>query len=59
MELKATASVEGTTTLWIPNRFGTPVITGTNVKSSDIKAIDGGYNVAVKVAGEYVINVTF
>lgn len=59
MQLNATASVEGTTTLWIPNRFGTPVITGTNVKSSDIKAIDGGYNVAVKVAGEYVINVTF
>jgi endoglycosylceramidase len=59
MELSAKANQEGTTTLWIPDRFGEPNITGNNVKSSDIQKVEGGFNVAIEVVGEYVINVTF
>jgi len=59
MELQANTTKEGTAVLWIPNRFSTPIITGTNIVSSELKTVDGGYLASVKVNGNYKIVVGF
>lgn len=59
MQLQANASKEGITTLWIPGRFGEPVISGTNVLSSKLTTVSGGYLAEVNVKGNYTINVGF
>ncbi len=59
MELQAKTTQEGTTTLWIPDRFGEPKTTGTNIISSTFIKIDGGYKADIKVNGNYKIEVNF
>ena len=59
MHFEANITGKGTTTLWIPDRFGEPVITGTNVVSSELTKVDGGYSSVVKVNGNYSIDVGF
>lgn len=59
MHLEANAAAEGITTLWIPDRFGIPVITGTNVVSTQLNSVSGGYLADVKVNGNYTIEVGF
>jgi endoglycosylceramidase len=59
MELQAKSTVQGVTIVWIPDRFGVPVITGTNVVSSKLNKVDGGYLAAVGVNGNYTIEVGF
>lgn len=56
----ATESVgNGSTTLWIPDRFGEPKINGDNVLSSKITKTEGGYNVEVAVKDSYGISVSY
>ncbi len=57
MHLEATTTEEGTTELWIPNHFGTPNISGTNVSLEKLKEVEGGYIAFVKVNGVYIIDV--
>jgi len=59
MHLEANTTAEGITELWIPSRFGTPVITGTNATLQNNKAVDGGYIATVKVSGNYTVDVNF
>lgn len=59
MHLEAHASGQGETTLWIPGRFGAPVISGSNVISSAQEVVEGGYRVSVSVSGHYTIDVHF
>lgn len=59
MHLEATATQEGVTTLWIPDRFGEPVISGSNVLSSKLTKVAGGYSAEVKVNKNYSIYVSF
>lgn len=59
MQLEATTTQEGTTELWIPNRFGEPNITGTNATLKELRTVNGGYIAEVTVSGSYVVNVGF
>ncbi len=59
MELQAKSSTQGVTILWIPDRFGEPQISGTNVVSTTLNKVEGGYQAAVKVNGNYNIRVSF
>ncbi len=59
MELNATTTAEGVTELWIPNRFGTPTITGTNATLKELRTVSGGYIAEVAVSGSYSILVGF
>lgn len=59
MELQAKATYEGITTLWIPDKFGEPIVTGTNVISSKLIKTEGGYLADVLVNGSYSINIVF
>lgn len=56
---EAKTSSKGETTLWIPDRFGTPIISGTNNKLSQIIKVDGGYVTYIQVVDNYEINVGF
>ncbi len=59
MLLQANSTQKGTTTLWIPDRFGEPIINGDNVLSADLEKVEGGYNAKVQVTGQYKIQVSF
>lgn len=59
MTLEAEATTTGTTEVWIPNRFGTPTISGQNAELKELETVTGGYLAQVEVSGEYVINVSF
>ena len=59
MELQAKSSTQGVTILWIPDRFGEPQISGTNVVSTTLNKVEGGYQAAVKVNGNYNIRIGF
>lgn len=59
MELNAIAQEEGVTELWIPNRFGTPTISGTNASLKNLRTVSGGYIADVEVSGDYTIVVGF
>jgi endoglycosylceramidase len=59
LHLEATTTTRGITELWIPNYFGTPIITGTNIAVKDIEKIDGGYLAFVSTVGSYTIDVNF
>lgn len=59
MHLEATTSSEGTTELWIPSRFGTPVVSGSNATLEKTTTVSGGYIASVKVNGSYTIDVSF
>ncbi|MCB9033808.1 MAG: cellulase family glycosylhydrolase [Chitinophagales bacterium] len=56
---KATTNSIGTTTLWIPERFGMPVISGTNATLNNLKTVDGGYIASVDVNSTYEINISY
>jgi hypothetical protein len=59
MHLEASGSGEGVTELWVPARFGTPVVTGSNASLKELVTVDGGYKVSVNVSGAYTIDVSF
>lgn len=59
MHLKASSSKKGTTVLWIPDRFGQPIIDGVNVKSYKLNKVSGGYLAEVNVESNYEIKVRF
>jgi len=59
MTLKADNKGKGITILWIPDRFGTPMINGKNVKSNQLNKVNGGYIAEVSVENNYEINVDF
>lgn len=59
MLLEAKSTTQGITTLWIPDRFGEPVITGDHVVEVSLAKVDGGYKAAVTVQGNYSIRVGF
>ena len=59
MELQAKSVQEGITTLWVPDRFGEPIITGDNILSATVSKTQGGYLVDVEVTGNYTILVGF
>jgi endoglycosylceramidase len=59
MHLQATATRPGNTTLWIPDRFGEPVISGTNSNMTDLLKVAGGYLATVAVSGAYTIDVAY
>ncbi|OYD67692.1 endoglycosylceramidase [Rhodococcus sp. OK302] len=45
--------------LWVPERCGSPAVSGTNVGAAAVRSVDGGYRVSVPVtaAGAYQIDV--
>ena len=59
MELQAKSIQEGITSLWVPDRFGEPIITGDNIFSAIVSKTQGGYLVDVEVKGNYTIFVRF
>lgn len=59
MHLEGKTTASGQTTLWISDRFGVPVISGTNSSLEELKTVDGGYIATVKVDGNYKIDVGF
>lgn len=59
MHLEAITNQDGITTLWIPDRFGYPKISGENINPIEIKKMDGGYIIDVKVKNNYAINVGY
>jgi endoglycosylceramidase len=59
MYLEATTDKSGITEIWIPNRFGTPKITGSNATLQNITNIEGGYIAKVEVQKNYTIEVSF
>lgn len=59
MQLEAKTSEEGTTTLWVPDRFGVPKIIGENIISYDMINVDGGYRITISVKDNYIIFVEF
>ena len=59
MLLRAKATESGTTLLWVPNRFGTPKITGSKVALESIKEVEGGHHVQITVEGDYELLVEF
>ncbi len=60
MTLKANSGEqEGETILWVPDRFGVPIISGNNVTLKQLTEVDGGYKIAVAVIGKYEVSVSF
>jgi hypothetical protein len=59
MQLSAKASKSGITELWIPNFFGTPVISGDNITLKELKTVEGGFKAFVEVTGTYKIIVSY
>jgi hypothetical protein len=59
MELQAKASEPGTTILWIPGKFGRPVISGVNILSSTQIDAHTGYLITVNVKENYTIKINF
>lgn len=59
MHLEAKRSGEGSTSLWIPDRFGPPQISGNNVISFQLNKAEGGYFAEVNVKDNYSIDVHF
>lgn len=59
MELNAIAQEPGITEVWIPNRFGTPTISGTNATLKELRTVSGGYIADVEVSGDYTLVVGF
>lgn len=59
MTFKGRASGIGISEFWIPDFFGTPTITGTNISVKEIKTVEGGFRVYVEVEGEYQVNATY
>jgi hypothetical protein len=59
MHLEASLSGTGETQLWIPDRFGEPKISGSNVQSFELKKVDGGYVATLSVKGNYLAVVGF
>lgn len=59
MLLTAEAQDTGETVLWIPNRFGMPAITGSNLGAVRFETVEGGYYVTVQVSGNYEIEVAY
>ena len=59
MYLEASLSSEGQTELWIPDRFGSPKISGSNVQSFTLDKVDGGYRATLNVKGDYTAVVGF
>jgi endoglycosylceramidase len=59
MHLEAKSNAAGITALWIPDRFGEPVLSGANLQSYEIKKVNGGYSVDAHVNGHYTIDVRF
>lgn len=59
LSLKAKANQPGITELWIPNFFGTPIISGNSVSLKEIKSVEGGFKAYVEVNGEYEISVSY
>lgn len=59
MQLQAEVTDEAVAELWIPNRFGEPVISGTNATLKELKTVSGGYIAEVTVSGNYTILVGF
>lgn len=59
MELQAKSTSQGVTTIWIPDRFGEPHIAGTNILSTVVTKVEGGYIANVTVSGNYMLNVSF
>lgn len=59
MQFEAKTTKPGITTLWIPDRFGEPKISGTNCALKSLDKTEGGYIASVTVAGDYQITVSF
>lgn len=59
MRLEANAATAGVTELWIPDRFGTPILSGTGIHLRELRSVAGGYIAEVDVEGEYVLEVGF
>jgi endoglycosylceramidase len=59
MNLNARANNSGVTELWIPDFFGTPVITGTGISKTEIVPVEGGFKAFVTVDGVYEIVVRY
>jgi len=59
MHLEAIGTTQGVTTVWIPDRFGEPIISGVNVAIDKLVKTDGGYIAFVKIQGSYSIDVRF
>ncbi|PSJ72086.1 hypothetical protein C7N43_36005 [Sphingobacteriales bacterium UPWRP_1] len=60
LHLEADASTTGDTEIWIPDRFGTPLITGTNILQVTTNVVNGGYLAKVQVQpGTYTIDVAY
>jgi endoglycosylceramidase len=59
MNLSAATATAGAALLWIPDRFGMPVITGLNIGDVSITPVDGGYHAVVSVSGNYTVNITY
>lgn len=56
--LAAKTETVGITTLWINDRFGEPVINGTNATVNHIEKVPGGYLADLIVNNHYTIDVT-
>jgi hypothetical protein len=59
LTLKAKATSKGITELWIPDKFGTPQISGTNAFLKELKTVDGGFKAYVEVGDSYTVNVRY
>jgi hypothetical protein len=59
MTFNGRASGKGISEFWIPDFFGTPTISGTNISIKEIKTVEGGFRAFVEVEGEYQVNVTY
>jgi endoglycosylceramidase len=59
LHMEAIANGSGITTLWIPDRFGEPVITGNNIDSYKLSTTSGGYLAVVHVSDVYSIDIHF
>jgi len=57
MLLKGRTHHPGTVIIYIPARFGTPVLNGHNAVISHTEAISGGLRVEVSVKGSYMIHI--
>lgn len=60
MILEAQNSNIGTTTLWLNDRYGTPIINGENIKLDKLETVEGGYIAHVSVENmDYKINIQY
>jgi endoglycosylceramidase len=59
MYLEATTDKSGITEIWIPNRFGTPKISGSNATLQSLTIVEGGFIAKVEVQKNYSIEVSF